>query len=426
MPSGAWSRDATEERTRHWLEASYLNAIARLPDAGERVFDADGRPAHLTRYVFQEMHRKMKIFRWLDRFEFDSFIDIGAGFDTYPNLVRARYGARAYFADFAHAMNLPYGGAEYGRLDHAVTLNIARLPFADASFDVVLSSEVLEHLVRPIEAIAELVRVTRKYLVMTSLEALAPSRWQRVLSHLRVDVREPHVERNFFLLDELEAIFGADWRHENLFYDPALPVSSLVPASRQDPVYRAIGDVESLAAALCRSVAAGEHRPGSMGIVLVKTRPGAAVRPAAGDDRALARWIIARTAAAQAATYRLAEEIRSGTAPFADRERPIAAPLLALLRCPDCRAPLEPAGSGLRCGGCGARFAGEYGVPILYPTGAVEASDPECVRRLCGGDERRMRRVTGIMRRLRRNEAAPGVLRRLFWRGDALVTQRDR
>jgi SAM-dependent methyltransferase len=222
MPADdAHAKPAVEERTRHWLEANYLSALAGLPDAGQHVFDAAGRPQRLTAYAFQEMHRKLKIFGWLDRLDFDSFIDVGAGFDWYPDLVRERYGARAYFADFAHSMNLPYGGPDSGRLDHAITLNIARLPFADDSFDAVLSSEVLEHLVRPLEAISELLRVTRKYLIMTSLEALSVSRWQRLLAHLRVDVRRPHVERNFFLLHELDAIFGPDWAHENLFHDPS-------------------------------------------------------------------------------------------------------------------------------------------------------------------------------------------------------------
>src|SRR5262249_26891438 len=156
--------------TRHWLESNYLTALAGL-DAQRTVFDERGEPQNLTPYVFQEEHRKLKIFRSLDRFEFNSFIDIGSGFDRYPDLVRERYGADPYLSAFARAMNLPYGGHEYGRLDHAITLNIARLPFADDTFDVVLSSEVLEHLVSPIEAIAELLRVTRKFLVMTSLEA---------------------------------------------------------------------------------------------------------------------------------------------------------------------------------------------------------------------------------------------------------------
>src|SRR6185369_3739561 len=170
-------------------------------------------------------------------------VDMGSGFDRYPNLVHERFGVPAYYADFAHSMNLPYGGAEHGKLDHAVTLNLVRLPFADNTFDVVLSSEVLEHLVRPVDVIAELLRVTRKYLIMTSLEALSANRWQRWLSHLRVDVGEPHVERNFFVIDELEAIFGAPgWHHENLFHDNTLPASSFEPGNIQEGAYGTIRD----------------------------------------------------------------------------------------------------------------------------------------------------------------------------------------
>jgi SAM-dependent methyltransferase len=422
MAAGAHSKHAVEERTRHWLEANYLTALAGLPDAQRNVFDERGQPQNLTPYVFQEVHRKLKIFRWLDRFEFNSFIDIGSGFDRYPNLVRERYGADAYFSDFAHSMNLPYGGHEYGRLDHAITLNIARLPFADDTFDVVLSSEVLEHLVSPIEAIAELLRVTRKYLVMTSLEALSIDRWRRLLSHLRVDVRQPHVERNFFLLHELEAIFGSDWRHENLFYDPALPVSSLGPAAGQEPAYRALRDKAAFAEALCHSVAVADHVRGSMGVFIVKTKAGAVVRPPASDDRPLARWLIDRTAAGQAALYRLAEQLRAGTAEFTDRKRPIAAHLVTLVRCPDCRVRIVPAGAGLRCPTCGTDFAGEYGVPILYPVRTRDAADdPQWLSRLCSGDPERMRTVARLRRRLQRNEREPGALRRLFWEADKLL-----
>src|SRR4029453_3248667 len=128
MAPVAQSKDAVEERTRHWLEGNYLNAVAHLPDARQRVFDAEGQPQNLTSYVFQEVHRKLKIFRWLDRFEFEIFIAMGAGFARYPNRVRERYGAQTYFAHSPHSMILPCGGGEDGRLDHAITLDIARLP----------------------------------------------------------------------------------------------------------------------------------------------------------------------------------------------------------------------------------------------------------------------------------------------------------
>jgi SAM-dependent methyltransferase len=416
--TAAYGSIAVEERTRHWLEANYLAAIAQFHERTQSVYGDDGQPRNLNRYAFQEVQRKLKIFRWLDRLDFDSFIDIGSGFDQYPNFVHERYGVPAYWADFAHSLNLPYGGAEHGKLDHATTLNIARLPFADDTFDVVLSSEVLEHLVRPLECIAELMRVARKYVIMTSLEALAANRWQRWRAHFRVDVRQPHVERNFFLLHELAAVFGPEWRHENLFYDRDLPASGFAAPEAQEAAYRSLRDVDAFAGALCRAVAVTDHRAGAMGILIVKAKPGAVVRPAAGDDGALARWLIERTARGQRDGARLVEQIRNGTAPFTDRARPIAPALLALLRCPDCRAALAPEGSGVRCRGCGTAFAGEYGVPILYPKRSLlkPAPEDEWLPRLSAGDRQRQQIVRRVAQRLHRNERPPGPLRQWLWR----------
>lgn len=413
-----YTKDAVEERTRHWLESNYLSAIANLHDAAHGVYDGNGQPQRLNRYHFQEVQRKLKIFRWLDRLQFSSFIDIGSGFDQYPNLVRERYRVPAYYSDFAHSMNLPYGGAEYGKLDNAITLNIVRLPFADNTFDVVMSSEVLEHLVRPIDAIAELLRVTRKYLIMTSLEALSTNRWQRWLSHMRVDVTQPHVERNFFLLHELEATFGtAGWHHENLFYDNTLPASSFEPVAVQEAAYAAIRDADQFAKALSAAVAVNDHRPGSMGILTVKAKAGGEPQPA-GDPEPLARWLIDRTAAGQRAGFRLVERIRNGTAAFAAADRPISSQLLALLRCPDCRGPLEPEGSGARCQRNGTIFKGEFGVPIMYPQIFHESADPEeeVLSGLCGDHLHRRAVIRAVRDRLRRNEQPAGALRRLLWR----------
>src|SRR5262249_42531463 len=153
-------------------------------------------------------------------------------------------------------------GTIFGRLDHAVTMNIVRLPFADQAFDVALASEVLEHLVRPIEAIAELLRVTRSRLVMTSLEALAADPREQARALRRVDVRVPHVERNFFLLREFEAIFGPGFHHENLFYAGTLPASPFIPDAEQEAVYAAIDTVEKFEDALVRALAVDDHRPG--------------------------------------------------------------------------------------------------------------------------------------------------------------------
>jgi SAM-dependent methyltransferase len=422
MPNVEHDRRSVEDRTRAWLEASFRRAReqVRLRDDGANVFDAAGTPRNMSAYHFQEILRKVKIFRQLERVAFGSFIDVGSGIDVYPARVAERYGVPAFYADLVHDWNLPYWGSGFGRLDRAVTMNLASLPFRDGAFDVVLSSEVLEHLVRPVEAIAELVRVAGKAVVMTSLEALAPSRWARWRSHWRVDVRVPHVERNFFLLEEIEAIFGPDVVHENLLFDPDLPASGFAPRAQQDAAYAALADRSSLEAALCRAAATRHHGPGAMGILLAKRLGGrlASARPPAPDAE-LVRWLIDGTARFQCDALRLLRETPDPATALPARERPIAPELIERLRCPDCRTGgLVGEGTGLRCLRCGEGFAGEYGVPILYPHREREpdATLEEALDRLCGTDAERRRIVRRLALRLRRNERPPGLVRRATWR----------
>lgn len=419
---------AVEQRTQAWLEATLDPGIAAGSVGEQVVYAPDGRPRHMSRSQFGRLRRKLKIFRWLERFDFASCLDVASGWEHYPFLIRQRYHVdAAYYADMVHRMNLPLDGPIFGKLDHAVTLRLPRLPFRDRAFDVVLCSEVLEHLVRPVESLAELWRITNKYLLVTSLEALSVNRWQRFLSHLRVDVRQPHVERNFFLLAELQALLGPDLAHENLQYVPAEPVSPFAPPADQDAALAQLTEVDDLAAALCRAVSHAAHGPGAFGILLVKARPGAVVRPLVpSNDAALARWLIAQAAAEERALQELlavAAMWAQGIAPYpheqADRlrSRPVAAALREILRCPDCRGALKAEGLGVRCDACARSFPSEYAVPILYPTAAADAAArAEALDRLCGSDAARRRVAVALMRRLRRNERPPGRVRRLLWR----------
>lgn len=413
------SRESVEERTRRWLEQGYRQGLESIAADYEPVWSADGQPTRMSRFRFEELQRKLKVFRWLDRLSFESFIDVGSGFDIFPKLVEERYGVAAYFSDFTHTLNLPFGGMASGRLDRAVTLNAARLPFDDGTFDVVLASEVLEHLVRPLETIAELVRVSRKYVIMTSLEALSTNWRERLRSHLNVDVTKEHVERNFFLLHELDAIFGPDWLHENLLFDPGSPVSAFASPRDHESVYGSLRDKASLRTALCKAIEVDDHRLGAMGVFLIKRKTQEPVRPASRErESALAAWLIDRACDFEQFVVHLAVQARGGSAELPDIARPVHASLLALLRCPDCRAGVVEEGAGVRCVSCNEVYPGEYGVPTLYPRrlpDGPEAIDA-CVHQLCGNDAARAKVVRRLIRRLRRNERPAGVVRRLLLR----------
>lgn len=413
-----------EQRTEAWLDQTMDPGITA---PGGRLFDAQGRPSGLTRYHFGRLRRKLRIFRWLDRLPpFASFIDLASGWDHFPWLVRQRYGAEAYYSDLVHRMNLPIDGPPFGKLDHAVTLRLPRLPFPDRAFDVVLCSEVLEHLVRPVESIAELLRITNRVLLVTSLEAFSVNRWERFWQHHRVDVRRPHVDRNFLLHHELRALFGPTAVLENLVHDPDQPASAFAAAAAQDAAYARLAEAPPLLAALRRATAETRHLPGAMGVLAVVYRDRAAPPPAGRDDEALPEWLLGRALEEEhivEETLAIAAAWQQGVAevPKAAAEalvhRPVAEPLRARLRCPDCRAGLAAEGLGLRCEACGTHFASQYGVPILYPTREEDgdAALAAALALLAGGDAARRRALTRIARRLRRNEAPPSAWRRAAW-----------
>ena len=135
--------DAVEGRTSEWLDERLRRGRASVcPDT--LIYDDDGRPSGSPRSTSSTWCGSSAILRWVDRLPCGSFLDVGAGCDHVPALVHERRGSEAYYADLVHQVNLPFDGERVGRLDHAVTLDLRRLPFRDGAFDVVLASEVLD------------------------------------------------------------------------------------------------------------------------------------------------------------------------------------------------------------------------------------------------------------------------------------------
>jgi len=413
------SRDAVEGETRVWLERSLDQGLLER-ERETPMYDPEARPLRMTKLHVEGLVRKLKMLRWLERMQFESFIDVASGWENFPAIVARRYGVPAYGSDLNHALNHPVDMALGGKVDRVVTLNLTSLPFADGAFDAVVCSEVLEHLVRPVEALSELVRVARRYLIVTSLETLAPSRFQRWLSEMRIDVRVPHVERTFLLGAEVTALFGPGSQQENLLHLPSMPGGG----SDADAAAAALTDRGALEAALVRAVAEPARVAGAMGLFVVKVQPGAALAPPrSGADAELARVVVDEAARFERHAHDVlvtcARHQLGMEAPPAEPalDRPVAPELRARLRCPDCRASgFRPGdGPGLVCAGCGGTFRSEYGIPILYPTrgDAAGPSVEEAVVRLCDGDAAAAAIVRRVVRRLRLNEQGPRRAQRL-------------
>ena len=128
MPSD--SPSSVETRTRDWLQDQYIEGVAVGVDPSTAVFGPDGEPRHVSRYDFQSLQRKVRIFRWLDRLRFESFLDVGSGFDYYPHLVRARYGRAGVLLGPGASAEPALRRSALGPLDQRGHARLARLPFA--------------------------------------------------------------------------------------------------------------------------------------------------------------------------------------------------------------------------------------------------------------------------------------------------------
>ena len=129
----------------------------------------------------QDYFRTYHILRLLEEIEFKSFLDVGCAEGYTVNLVRKLFNADTYAVDIAPS------GVKRARDLYAMpgaAADALHLPFADKSFDVVLSSETLEHVADPGAVIAELVRVARHYVILSTPAARTESELEQHFKHL--------------------------------------------------------------------------------------------------------------------------------------------------------------------------------------------------------------------------------------------------
>jgi hypothetical protein len=136
---------------------TFLRRVRTSVDRDLTSFDhhphGDYTPSAFRHYI-----RQIALIHALEGLEFSTALDVGCAEGYFMNVVRDRFGSDVWGVDLspvalakAHEKDgLKVAGAE-----------ATHLPFADGSFDLVYSTEVIEHVLDPDLMLAEMRRVSR-------------------------------------------------------------------------------------------------------------------------------------------------------------------------------------------------------------------------------------------------------------------------
>jgi SAM-dependent methyltransferase len=150
--------------SRRWLERRYRKKVGGIYFAHQPIYGFEYRhlcdPGATERYVCT-----YRILSLLSSLRFSSLLDVGGGEGYRAALVKKRLKIRkVVVADLSWE-----ACRRAGKLFHlpSAVAEIHSLPFKDRSFDVVMCTETLEHVMGTEGAVEELARVAKKAVIIT-------------------------------------------------------------------------------------------------------------------------------------------------------------------------------------------------------------------------------------------------------------------
>lgn len=118
-----------------------------------------------TPSAFRHYVRRLALLSALERIPFDTALDVGCAEGFFTASVAERFGVQAWGVDLSTV------ALAKAREKHGLTVagaEATRLPFADGAFDLVFSTEVIEHVLDPELMVAEMRRVSRGVVLVTT------------------------------------------------------------------------------------------------------------------------------------------------------------------------------------------------------------------------------------------------------------------
>ncbi len=191
--------------TKKWLDERYDRGVAEgRYEAHRPIYGFGVQPSERNHTM--RMTIAYAILQQLNRINGSTLVDIGGGEGYIAALAKKFLGIDSIMTELSD--NACTRCNELFSIP-ALPADIHGLPFEDNSIDIVILSEVIEHLFDPVQGLMEAYRVARKAVVITTLECspYTTERWCRM--SLR-DLDKSHAERTYFHPDDFRAIFGSN------------------------------------------------------------------------------------------------------------------------------------------------------------------------------------------------------------------------
>lgn len=367
-------------KTREWLDERFHEGVedgryrSYQPIYGFRQGEFRGR--HVRMYA-----RTLNLLRILNRIEFRTFLDVGGAEGYIAHLVRKLFDAEVVSADLSSEGCLR--ARQIFDIDAAACDGRA-LPFTDGAFDIVLCSEVLEHVEFPVHCVLELHRVASRGVILTFQDA-AGSEKRRRLEMALIDYGQPHVDRNIYTPGDYRLLLGPD-----VLITPQLCKWDWPKRDRKEQD-KSVEDIRRILRQVTRREDFGVHSLGMVGTLL---KGGARLHDTGrySDDELLDAVLAPAVTADPDLTTEAAPSER-----LAER-----------LACVDCHGALRMTDDGLRCDACDRCYELAHGVPLMFADDAScdDADFAGRVRDFCGGDDARAERILALDRAFRYNQPA--------------------
>jgi SAM-dependent methyltransferase len=365
------------EAARAWLDRRYRRNGQGQYRSHQPIFGIQTECSEPNRLL--RLARTYRLLQVLGTLEFETVLDVGAGEGYLAALIRHLFGVTVHTTDLS--VEACCRAREIFDVQ-GVAAECGNLPLADNSYDLVICSEVIEHLSQPVTAIGELTRIARKALVITTAEFCPLGELERTLRGYTLDGTYPHAEQNWFTARDFEILLGDDVTLTSQFRSLAHLIPDL-PWSRVEMEWI----LTTLTATSALSV---DHT----GVIVISPRAGclaagASTHAAAPDARLIDTLLNPPTRKFPSA---VPEEMGA-----------VEASLLRSLRCLACEGTLvaSPDWLLLSCTGCGCTYDVRQGVPVMFLADPTEAPlDPQIVLRQAEGDPRRQQQILELIAQL--------------------------